>query len=287
MGFLPQLREAIASLNPGEVRETAEQRVAIHLVAAKAENYTAMADWLLPDGLTPAKRTEASRMIHLAGEDNKPGQFDVEIYAEDAIVPVGAFVFRRDNPRRTVREILDKKEHLGLPLARLFPPFREEVCSRLIHKIALENAGFSLATALPNIAPILGLGWAAGEFASDSVVLTMNQVRLAFLLGAANDREIGYGTQRTEVGSIVAGAFGWRAVARELIGKIPLGGGLIPKAAVAYAGTYVIGKSLERYYRLGYKYTRQERRAAYEDAFEKGKQIATGLMERIKARKTA
>lgn len=287
MSLFPQLRKAVASLNPNEVRDMAEQRVSIRLVAAQAGSYTAMADWLLPESLSPAKRAEASRMVYLEGEENKPDQFDLEIYAEDAIAPVGAFIFRRGEPRRVVREILDKQEALGLPLARLFPPFREEVCSRLIHKIAIENATFSLATALPNIAPMLGLGWAAGEFASDSVILTMNQVRLAFFLGAANDRPVGYGEQRTEVGSIIAGAFGWRAVARELIGKIPLGGGLIPKAAIAYAGTYMVGKSLERYYRFGYKYTRTERRAAYEEAFERGKQIASGLLERIKTRKSA
>ena len=287
MSLLSQFRQAITSLNPNEVREMAEQRVSIRLIAAQAHSYTEMAAWLMPDSITPAKRAEASRMIYLEGEPNKPDHFDLEIYAEDAIAPADAFIFRKDEPRRVVREILDKAEPLGLPLARLFPPFREEVCSRLIHKISMENAGFSLATALPNIAPILGLGWAAGEFASDSVILTMNQVRLAFFLGAANDRAIGYGEQRAEVGSIIAGAFGWRAVARELISKIPLGGGLIPKAAIAYAGTYVIGMSLERYYRFGYKYTRTERRAAYEDAFEKGKQIASGLLDRIKSRKTA
>ena len=287
MSLFPQLRKAIASLNPNEVREMAEQRVGIRLIAAQASAYTAMADWLLPEGLSPAKRTEASRMIHLEGEADKPSTFDLEIYAEDAIAPAGAFIFRRDDPRRVVREILDKKDDLGLPLARLFPPFREEVCSRLIHKLSLENAGFSLATALPNIAPMLGLGWAVGEFASDSVVLTMNQIRLAFFLGAANDRPVGYTDQRTEVASIIAGAFGWRAIARELVGKIPLGAGLVPKAAIAYAGTYVIGKSLERYYRFGYKYTRSERHDAYENAFAKGKLIAINLIDRIKARKTA
>ncbi len=286
-GLFPQLRKAIATLNPNEVREMAERRLAISLVASHATSYQAMADWLLPATLSPAKRAEASRMISLAGEEGRPAQFDLEIYAEDAIAPAGAFIFYRQDPKRTVREVLEKKEELGLPLSRLFPPFREEVSTRLINKIALENATFSLATALPNIAPILGLGWAIGEFASDAVILTMNQVRLAFLLGAANDRPVGYAEQRTEVGSIIAGAFGWRAVARELIGKIPLGGGLLPKAGIAYAGTYVVGRGLERYYRFGHKYTRAERKAAYEDAFEKGKQLAGGLLERVKARRSA
>ena len=84
---------------------------------------------------------------------------------------------------------------------------------------------------------------------------------------------------------MVAGAFGWRALARELIGKVPFGGGLIPKAAIAYAGTLAVGKSLERLYRLGYGFTREERRAAYDDALEHGRQIAGMLLDGLRHRR--
>ena len=43
----------------------------------------------------------------------------------------------------------------------------------------------------------------------------------------------------------------WRALAKQLVGKIPFGGGLIAKAAVAYAGTKVLGLSLDHFYSLG------------------------------------
>ena len=111
----------------------------------------------------------------------------------------------------------------------------------MVKKIAKENALFSLATALPDIVPFISLPWAIGEFASDTAFLTANQIRMAFLLAAANDRDIGYHEQRGEIASIILGAFGWRALARELVGKIPWGGGLVPKAAIAYAGTRVAG----------------------------------------------
>ncbi len=138
---------------------------------------------------------------------------------------------------------------------------------------------FALATALPDIVPSLAsIPWAIGEFTSDTAFLTMNQIRMAFLIAAASDRPIGYREQRNEVASIVAGAFGWRALARELIGKVPFGGGLIPKAGIAYAATFAIGLSLERLYRLGYGFTRAERQTAYEEAFEHGKQIAGMLL---------
>jgi hypothetical protein len=145
--------------------------------------------------------------------------------------------------------------------------------------VSKENALFSLATAVPSIVPFVSLPWAIGEFASDTAFLTMNQIRLAFQLAAASDREVGYREQRGEIASIVAGAFGWRSIARELVGKIPAGGGLIPKAAVAFAGTYVVGASLERYFRLGYGYSQKERKSAYQAAYEQGKAIAATFLK--------
>ena len=185
-----------------------------------------------------------------------------------------------------IEEILSARESFVLPLARLFPPCYQPAMDRIIHTVAKENALFSLATALPDVIPsVVTLPWAVGEFASDTAVLTVNQVRMAFLLAAASDRNIGYGEQRGEIGSILAGAFGWRAVARELVGKIPFGGGLIPKAAIAYAGTYVAGRVLERMYREGYSMSRQERKDAYEGAFETGKRVAKQLLESVTPKK--
>jgi hypothetical protein len=108
---------------------------------------------------------------------------------------------------------------------------------------------------------------------------------MAFQLAAVSDRPIGYREQKSEVASIIAGAFGWRALARELIGKVPFGGGLIPKAGIAYAATFAIGLSLERLYRLGYGFTRDERKAVYEEALEHGKQIAGMLLDSVRQRK--
>ena len=86
---------------------------------------------------------------------------------------------------------------------------------------------------------------------------------------------------------IAASAFGWRALARQLVGKIPLGGGLIPKAAIAWAGTFAVGLSLERLYRLGYGFSRAEREAVYKDAYQRGREVAGLLLEDLNRRKTA
>ena len=108
---------------------------------------------------------------------------------------------------------------------------------------------------------------------------------MTFMLAGGSDRAPGYREQRNEIASIIAGAFGWKALARELVGKVPFGGGLIPKAAIAWAGTFVVGLSLERLYSVGYGFTRIERKSMYEEAYQHGREIAGRLLEGIKERK--
>ncbi len=110
----------------------------------------------------------------------------------------------------------------------------------------------------------------------------MNQIRMAFLIAGASDGDIGYREQKAEIASIITGAFGWRTLARELVGKIPFGGGIIPKGAIAWAGTYVVGVSLDRYHRLGYGLARAERREAYQAALERGKAVVEAMVASIK-----
>ncbi|MDX2149714.1 MAG: hypothetical protein SFV54_03195 [Bryobacteraceae bacterium] len=282
--ILADIRSALSTLNPSEVREAAERPVRIALVADDAEDFEAMEDWLAPPSLSNEKRFEALESVFRLDEETQDDRYDF------ALVPAGAglegdkrFEFYLDNPRWTACSVLERRPDLHLALGRVFQPFRREVTFDIIQTVARENAMFSLATALPNILPGWASAvWSVGEFASDTTVLTANQIRMAFLLAAASDRTVGFKEQRTEIGSLMAGAFGWRAVARELAGKIPFGGGLIPKAAIAFAGTFVVGVSLERLYRVGEGLTREERKSAYEEAYERGKQIAGAMVEAYK-----
>ncbi len=279
-----QVKQALSNLNAKEVRLAAERPVCVGLVAASAESLGQMETYFAPAHLSPARRAEAVRMLVRGSHSH----CDVEIYESGLLRPARAFSFDSESPDDCVRRVIRAREDLALPLARTLYPFRKPVSHHMIRAVSKENALFCLATALPDIVPGLGsIGWAVGEFGSDAAFLTMNQIRMAFHLAAASDHPVGFREQRSEVASIVAGAFGWRALARELIGKIPFGGGLIPKAAIAYAGTFVVGKSLERLYRLGYGFSRNERRAVYEEAFEHGKQIAGMLLEGMRPRRAA
>ncbi len=283
--MIKQLRDAISDLNPQEVRDVAERPVSMTLYATTPGMYGEMERFFAPPEISPMKRGELRHVLQRAGDSAVGTQ--LEVYEEGMHHPKTAFVYHRDNPQRTVWEILEKNPELHLSLARHMYPFRKPVVEKVIKSVSKENALFSLATAVPSILPFISLPWAVGEFASDTAFLTMNQVRMAFQIAGASDRNIGYREQRTEMASLVAGAFGWRAIARELVGHIPMGGGLIPKAAVAYAGTYVVGLSLERFYRIGYGYTRDERKEAYGTAYEHGKSVAKAFLDVHRSRQPA
>jgi hypothetical protein len=286
MKLFKHIQDAISTLDPNEVREHADRPLRLLLHGDDPDFYE-LRGFLAPSNLSTGRRTELDSILVRA----RPGQelehaHDIAISAGDDRAP-SAFAFSPHHPERLIREVLHERPDLAIPLARHIQPFRAPVSSRIIKKISKENALFALATAIPDIVPLLSLPWAIGEFASDTAILTANQIRMAFFLAAANDRDIGYREQRGEVATIMLGAFGWRALARELVGKIPMGGGLLPKAAIAYAATHVEGLSLERYYRIGATFTRRERRVAYGDALERGKTLAGSLMNLVRQRQPA
>ena len=284
LAVLRQIRLALRNLNPADVRQEADRHVRVGLVAASQESLGQMETYFAPPHLSPRRRAEAARIL-IRGS---AAACDLQVYESSLLRPTSAFSFDLESPEDCVRRIIRKHPEMKLALARRLEPFRKEVSQSVIRAVARENALFALATALPDVVPSLAsLPWAVGEFGSDAAFLTMNQIRMAFLLAAASDRAIGYREQSKEVGGIIAGSFGWRALARELAGKVPFGGGLIPKAAIAWAGTFVAGLSIERLYRLGYGFTRGEREAAYEDAYENGRQIAGMLLSGLRQRRAA
>ena len=261
----------------------AERPIAVALVAGGSAGYHDMEDFLIPPDLATGRRLELLKTLHRNGETGSPGRFDLVLYEQGLACPVNAYTFFRDDPQRTVNEVLKDRRDLGLALARNFEVFRKPVIDHVVQAVARENALFAIVTALPNVVPsLIELPWAVGEFASDTAFLTINQVRMAFLIAAASGQEVGYMEQKAQLAGIVGSAFGWRTLARELVGKIPLGGGLIPKGAIAYAGTFVVGKGLERVNRFGQGYSARERREHFDGAFERGKAVVEMLLAGLK-----
>lgn len=281
---LLQIRDALSNLKPTEVREQAHKPVTLELIASTPKVQEEMSNYFAPpQQLSKERYVEACSRIK-KGNESSVGTV-IRIVDEGVVHEPGAFVYVRAKPEKVVCDILEHHPDLKIALARLFVPFRKPVSDEIILNVAKENTLFSVATSVPALMPILALPWAVGEFASDTAFLTMNQIRMAFMLAAANDRTVGYLEQKSEIASLFAGAFGWRAIARELIGVIPMGAGIIPKAGIAFAGTFVMGTSLEHLYRIGYGMTPAERKQAYRDALERGKTIASNLLNSYRAEK--
>jgi hypothetical protein len=283
LNILKDLKAAYANLNAAAVRQTAEQHLSIGLVALTDDAYSVMELFL-----RPPHTGAVSAHLYRATDPARPEGFHLVLYDSAVACPENAFVFYATDAARTVREVLDARPELDLPLARNFDAFREPVMDDILQRIAKENALFSIASALPNVIPtFFELPWSVGEFATDTAFLTMNQVRMALLMAGACGDPVGYAEQKAQIGLIIGGAFGWRAIARELAGKIPLGGGLIPKGAISYAGTYAVGASLKRYHLYGIKLSLRERRQAYQAALQRGRKVVGGLISGLRGHRAA
>jgi hypothetical protein len=279
---LINIKKGLSTLNPKQVRDLSERTVRVALHAGSQEAYQRMENFFLRD-LSPSRRRESALLLTRAPIPVLGHQSDLAVYDEGIAAPEGALVFRAERPQHFIQKALTLYPDLGVPLAKSFLPFRRPFVERIIARTCRENTLFSVATALPDIIPsVIELPWALAEFASDTAFLTMNQVRMAFLIAAASDREVGYMEQKSEVAMVIGSAFGWRALARQLVGKIPFGGGLLAKAAVAYAGTKVLGLSLDHYYSIGFTYTREERDRLYADAFRQGKKVAARILRYLR-----
>ena len=126
---------------------------------------------------------------------------------------------------------------------------------------------------------LLGVVIGAVVSAGDMVAITGIQMMLMLQIRATFGKDPDV-AQMWELLPVVGGGFGWRALARELVSFIPLGGGLLPKGAIAYAATYVLGKGLEHFHGVGYGYTRAQRRDAYQVAYERGKEVVSSALGR-------
>src|SRR3954469_246311 len=169
MSVFSELKHALTNLRPHEVRQMADRPLAIGLVATSGAGYTAMENFFAPPDTSRERRAEILAMLHRAGDPGIPERFDLVLYEQMLPRAENAFTFYSHDPGRTVKEILEQKNELGMPLARHFFPFRRPVINEVMYSVSKENALFSLATALPNIVPsLVELPWALGEFASDT-----------------------------------------------------------------------------------------------------------------------
>ena len=159
-----------------------------------------------------------------------------------------------------------------LALASQLPSVRASIVSRIIDRTARANASFAFTTGVAETVPLLSAPLNLG----DIVVLTKNQVMMCYRIALASGRE---GEPRALVGEILGvlgGGLLCRQAARQLIGLIPFVG-ILPKVAVAYAGTYAIGRAMSAWLTDGRRITSDAIAKYSRESLERGRVVAERL----------
>ena len=173
--------------------------------------------------------------------------------------------------------VLDALPHeLRLAAARRLPGLRPLYASRLTTEVSVSNAAVALASGVPSIVPILGIPLAA----ADTIILTKNQVMMVYRLALACGAEPDFQKRMIEITPVIGGAVVWRQIAGALVGLVP-GYGIVPKVAVAFGGTYVVGLAATRWYETGLL-TDEERKRITAEAAGRAKEAATTMAAQAK-----
>ncbi len=160
-------------------------------------------------------------------------------------------------------------------VARRLPGLREAVTRELIGDGSFSNATYALTSGIPEMIPLLNLPLNA----ADMLVLTKNQALMVYRIGLAHGAPGDFQAQMREILPVIGGGFVWRQAARQLVGLIPVFG-LLPKVAVAYAGTYVTGQAAAIWYSKGEVLSKSALNTLYRQALELGRQRTAELMAR-------
>ncbi len=179
--------------------------------------------------------------------------------------------------RSLVPAVLELLPDLHLALARQFPLFRLTVAHQLINETCFSNTAYSVSTGLAEIVPVLDLPLNV----TDMIVLTKSQAFLVYKLGLALGFSTRWQDYLAEFGSVIGGGFVWRQLARSLVGLIPVWG-IVPKVAVSYAGTYVVGNTVLQWYLTGRHLSPRQVKQLYSQAFARGKESARRMLSGIR-----
>ncbi len=150
-----------------------------------------------------------------------------------------------------------------VPLAKGYPPLRRAAGEEIVRHNARQNAVIGAL-------PIPG---------ADMPVMTANQARMVLNLAAAYGEELSLERARELIGVLAAG-FGLRALSRQGVKLVPVGG-WATAAAIGYAGTVAMGRSTMLYFeRGGQKVGAEELEGIKNRAAEEAKGFVSRLRRR-------
>ncbi len=192
---------------------------------------------------------------------------------EIVIDPVDANPFSTELVPLLKRLAPDQEVLLGYHL----PGLRPALVKQLIRQTSMTNAGYSAATGIAELVPLFLVPGNVADF----LVLTKNQALMAYKIALTMGNDIALQDMLAELAGVLGGGFLWRETARRLVGLVP-GWGLVPKIAIAYAGTYIIGEATHYWYAHHQKLTAEQMRILYARALREGKEAATTITAKLK-----
>ncbi len=164
-----------------------------------------------------------------------------------------------------------------LALGAALPVFRPAVHEAIVEETSRANATFALTTGLAETLPLLTAPLSLG----DMIVLTKNQLIMGYRIMLASGRDGEPKTMVKEVLGVLGGGLLFRQAARQLVGLIPVVG-LLPKVAIAYGGTWAMGRALTAWATGGSEVTAESVRAYSSEGLKRGKDAATQLLAQVK-----
>ncbi|GAB4424872.1 MAG: hypothetical protein OHK0015_04220 [Chloroflexi bacterium OHK40] len=162
---------------------------------------------------------------------------------------------------------------LHLSFTRRLPGARDVYARELIGSVSFTNASYAAASAIPEQIPILAVPFVA----ADMIVLTKNQALMVYRLALAYGAPPEFRERLREVAPVIGGGLLWRQLARSLVALIPIWG-VVPKVAIAYAGTYATGVAAGRWFADGELITGARLRQLSAEALQLGRQRAAELV---------
>ena len=279
VGSFKNLMNIVKEVDFDEIRERAEQAPRILCVAPTEQDAREAAerifgpqidrfvDYQAESGLTSLDPTRYD--VVLAADPGRTGMADRLRSLAAGERTTNLFAMTSEYPEADERlrlQIASALPDLAPALGRWFEPFRKAAVKVIVDETSRANAQFAVVSNLPAVVPMLGSLFAAG---ADLIVLTKNQIMMAYKLAAASNRDLAdHSGVIRELIPVVGAGFLWRSVAREATSFIPFAAGTIPKAFIAFAGTYTIGRAVDYYYRFGKKSSGDQMKAFWEQAIE-------------------
>ncbi len=181
---------------------------------------------------------------------------------------------------RFLPHLIDCCKGIEVAVGRRLPALRDTVAAKLTRDAALAALKVAGASAVVDHVPFLGIVLGAFASGADMFAITGIQMNLMLNIGATYGKDPDL-SQMWALLPVVGGGFGWRALARELSGFIPVGGIFI-KAAIAYAGTVVVGEGVAFYYRNGRQMGVEDASKVYDDAKASAMTFARDILTRIR-----